>query len=99
MIGPDEIVPETTLDVESPPRSRMAVYVLLTMVFLVLGGGGLFGWWMFRVTEQRLSDEAEADYKKPNYVAAGSKFKQLQEQFPSSESVPRYRLMEELCAS
>ncbi len=66
-------------------------------LILLVFGGALAIYLAVRVTEDRLSAQAVEEYRKQQYVGAADKFKQLQQQFSTSDRVPEYQMLEDLC--
>ena len=90
-ITPDE-------PIAHPPGRRVGwiVAALAGAVVLVLGGGAALLWWIMVGREAVMAQEAADTYKQTQFDTAAAKYKDLWDQFPTSEKHDSYKLMQDL---
>ena len=96
--APDEAPSEAAAVDEPTPhpparRVGLAVAAFALLVVTVLGGGGAYLWWVMLHSEAGMSQEAEVAYKREQYSQSADLYKQLAEQFPTSDKHDSYVLM------
>ena len=81
-----------------PPARRVGLIVagFALLVAIVLGGGGAYLWWIMLHSEGGMSQEAESAYKREQFSQSADLYKQLAEQFPTSDKHDSYLLMQGL---
>ena len=84
--------------IHHPPGRRVGwiVAVLALTVVLVLGGGAAAVWWIMLHSEGAMSQEAERTYKAGQFLQAVGQYKDLWDQFPTSDKRDSYLFMQKL---